>query len=425
MVVVGGGHNGLVAAAYLARAGLSTLVLERLSETGGAAARLAAYPALATPMPEPLAADLGLDLPHAQLERVGGQRLDADLAALAEVVAPTLLGPLPLEREIRDRVDPTTWCDFVTTPIGVTIERRIDDDAERGLVAAEALAGTFASPHDESLEQNRTFLYRRLCREGRRLVAGTLAGAAAAAGAEILTSAGVSSIRGGDDGAEVTWHDGMSHHTVGARFVLANVAPWVLRILLGEPEDSDTRPEGAQLLVSVQLDRAVELPETLHVGSDYTQLQAAYDEASAGRLPSVLPGVVHGGSNRITFIGHHTPARLFADDPQRTKDLAVARVLASLTEQLGEPIDDHLVGVDALTPPEIERELAMPGGHIHHGDLDWPWAPNRARLDTPAQQWGVQTDVGSVLICGSGSRRGGAVPGLGGHSAAHAVLASR
>ena len=66
----------------------------------------------------------------------------------------------------------------------------------------------------------------------------------------------------------------------------------------------------------------------------------------------------------------------------------------------------------------------MPGGHVHHGDLSWPWAPNRARLDTPAQQWGVQTDLPRVLICGAGARRGGGVSGIGGHNAAQAVLAS-
>ena len=37
VVIVGGGHNGLVAATYLARADLSVLVLERLETTGGAA----------------------------------------------------------------------------------------------------------------------------------------------------------------------------------------------------------------------------------------------------------------------------------------------------------------------------------------------------------------------------------------------------
>ena len=67
----------------------------------------------------------------------------------------------------------------------------------------------------------------------------------------------------------------------------------------------------------------------------------------------------------------------------------------------------------------------MPGGHIFHGDLAWPWAPNRARLDSPAQRWGVATEVSNVLLCGSGARRGGAVSGLGGHNAAQAVLESR
>src|SRR5436853_533446 len=67
-VIVGGGHNGLVAATYLARAGRSVLVLERRSHPGGAAvserpwpgvdARLSRYSYLVSLVPEFIARDL-------------------------------------------------------------------------------------------------------------------------------------------------------------------------------------------------------------------------------------------------------------------------------------------------------------------------------------------------------------------------------
>jgi phytoene dehydrogenase-like protein len=38
--------------------------------------------------------------------------------------------------------------------------------------------------------------------------------------------------------------------------------------------------------------------------------------------------------------------------------------------------------------------------------------------------WGVETDVPTVVLCGSGARRGGGVSGIPGHNAAQYVLTS-
>ncbi|WP_134764979.1 NAD(P)/FAD-dependent oxidoreductase [Nocardioides sp. 1609] len=516
VVVVGGGHNGLVAAAYLARAGVSVLVLERLDHTGGAAVsapafagwptRLSRYSYLVSVMPEALMADLDLDITlksrttasytptlrdghpaglHVErIERDATRRSFAaltgsdeeyeawrafytEVAGAARVIAPTLLQPLPSERDLRAQVAPSTWRDLVTEPLGVAVERRFTDDTVRGIVATDALIGTFASLHDPSLIQNRCFLYHligngsgewRVPVGGMGAVTDALLRAAVGAGATIRTGAGVSGIRtdrSAGGGAEVTWHEDGAVRTVEAGFVLANVAPWVLRILLGETEEPESKPEGAQLKINLLLDRlprlrsgvdpAVAFSGTLHLGEDYSQLEAAYADAAAGRIPTTMPGEVYchsltdptilgdvpDGTQTLTYFGLHTPASLFESDPEGAKALAVERAIASLDQHLVEPLSTCIARdaagnpcIEAKIPQDVERDLAMPGGHIFHGDLDWPWAPSRARLDTPAQQWGVQADRDAVLLCGSGARRGGAVSGIGGHNAAQAVLAS-
>jgi len=72
VVIVGGGHNGLTAACYLAKAGLKVTVLERLPAFGGAAvsertfegvdAKLSRYSYLVSLLPKKIIEDLGLDI---------------------------------------------------------------------------------------------------------------------------------------------------------------------------------------------------------------------------------------------------------------------------------------------------------------------------------------------------------------------------
>ena len=184
----------------------------------------------------------------------------------------------------------------------------------------------------------------------------------------------------------------------------------------------------------------------LHVGG-YAGLEQAHADAAAGRVPAVLPGELRSpslaepavlgegagpGQHLLTFLGLHTPAALFDHDRDARRGEAVERALATIDDHLVEPLRSCLATdadgnpcLSAAVPQDAEADLAAPGGQLFHGDLDWPWAPNRARLETPAQRWGVQTDVDSVMVCGSGARRAGVVAGVGGHNAAHAVLEAR
>ena len=501
VAIVGGGHNALVAATYLARTGLSTVLLERLPHVGGAAisakafegvdARLSRYSYLVSLFPEALIAELGLDLelvsratasytPYGDsgllAETAGGEATKASFRALtgddkefaawqvfygevstvAHAIAPTLLQPLPHIGDLRDQVEMAIWTDLVDEPLGKAIERRFADNLVRGVVATDALIGTFASMHDESLIQNRCFLYHligngtgkwRVPVGGMGAVTGELERVARAAGAELRTNTDVTGLNAHEGGVTVTG-DGF---VIEADRVLSGVAPYVLACLLGDP--LPTRPRGAQLKINMLVDRlprlksgidpAVAFAGTLHIDEFYGELETAHAEASTGAVPTKIPGEIYchtlsdtsilgeelraSGAHTLTYFGLHTPPEVF-DDPG-AKEEALRRAIAGLNSYLIDPIESVLAKdangnpcIEAKSPLDIEDALGMPGGHIFHGDLSWPWLEDDEHPHDPARCWGVATNHDQIFLCGSGARRGGAVSGIAGHNAAHAVL---
>lgn len=317
-VIVGGGHNGLVAAAYLARAGRSVLLLERLGHTGGAAvssrpfagvdARLSRYSYLVSLLPDKIVQDLGLKFrvrgrtisSYTPVERggratgllVGGgeertrrafaeltgderefaawQRFYGMTGEVARRVFPTLTEPLPSRAELRARVgDEDAWRALFEEPIGVAVEENFRDDLVRGVVLTDALIGTFADAHDPSLAQNRCFLYHVIGGGtgawdvpvgGMGALTDALADAAREAGAEIVT--GREAVRIDTDGrtAEVTYRTADGEGVAAARHVLVNASPRELAALTGDvaPEPA----EGAQLKVNMLLTRLPRLKDS-------------------------------------------------------------------------------------------------------------------------------------------------------------------
>ena len=118
---------------------------------------------------------------------------------------PTLLDPLPTESALSSQVDADLWRELVREPIGRAIQSRFADDTVRGLVAADALLGTFADLDDPSLIQNRCLLYHLMGNgtgewkvpvNGMGAVTDALLKSAVEAGAEVLAGGFVLGIGG-------------------------------------------------------------------------------------------------------------------------------------------------------------------------------------------------------------------------------------
>jgi len=254
VVILGAGHNGLVAASYLGRAGLSVLLLEKNDYIGGATtsqkvfpdydARLSRYSYLVSLFPKKIIRDLRLNLelrrratasftPYIKNGGHDGLLLsnvdedqsrksmidltgsDAEYEQMkklynlprifAEHSWDSMLEPLVAKEEFErcfdvDDLSREAWRSLAEEPLGRAIERYLQNDLVRGLVLTDGKIGLLTHPHDPSLLQNRCFLYHLIGNKtgewkvpvgGMGAVASELEQAAHKAGAELLKNVDV------------------------------------------------------------------------------------------------------------------------------------------------------------------------------------------------------------------------------------------
>jgi phytoene dehydrogenase-like protein len=331
VVILGAGHNGLVAAAYLARAGLSVLLLEKNDYIGGATtsqkvfpdydAHLSRYSYLVSLFPEKIIRELGLNLelrrratasftPYVKdgrhdgllLSNVSEEKSHQSMFELtgnhteheqfirfyglarnfAEHVWDTMLEPLVAKEEFQRRFEGDdahreAWRSLVEEPLGSALERYLQNDLVRGLVFTDAKVGVFTHPHDPSLLQNRCFLYHLIGNKtgewkvpvgGMGKVARELEQAARKSGAEMRTNVRLLSLDVTGKTRKVEVDLDGKRQAVDARFLLVNFGRNVLAKFVVKPYQPDATDEGSVFKINMLLRRLPKLKATRHAEAE-------------------------------------------------------------------------------------------------------------------------------------------------------------
>ena len=516
-VIVGGGHNGLVAASYLARAGLDVTVLERRDMVGGACVTEEFAPGFrASPgayvlsMLRPaVVRDLGmrerglaivpggpslnvfpdgssftLHADHAAAVEAIRELDPADAAAfpgyeqglqdLADALAP-LTDRVAFDPRVRRAADLREllrlgvigWrhrgdLDHATLLFATSARRYLDEHFRNEMVKSalgwESISNTLAGPssggtaagllHEAISGASGGGVGWGFVAGGMGTVTALMADAAREAGATISTGVEVERIAvAGGRARGVVLPGG---EELRADIVVSNADPVrTYRSLVG-PEHLPPevlaaidayRIEGASVKLNLAVAELPRLPgstttaiEPYHRGllqltKPLGDLDADQASARAGHpaphphlevcVPTVHdPSLAPEGRHVVTVGARSQPYRLEGTTWDAEREAVADRIVAQLGEVFPN-LPGSILHREVLTPLDLERRLALTGGHHLHGDM----SPDQLYFLRPIRGYADhRSPVRGLYLCGAGTHPGGGVTGANGRNAAAVII---
>jgi len=532
VAIVGGGHNGLVSAAYLAKHGLTVGVFEKRHILGGAAVTEEIVPgykfsrasyvlSLLRPC---IIKDLelhkyGLELlerttssftpllennldgkkPKSLLMSCDRQKTcdeirkfsTADAKAYAEyedtiekyasAVQPLLdtqisnrydgvvdlaRGTLPIAKALRHiGSDAPQFYEFMMSPISKVLNRWFNSDPLKATLATDGVIGAMLSPesmgsayvllHHMIGQANGTMGSWAFVRGGMGKVSDAIAKCGANFGVEAFVSQDVKKICVNSDCVEgILLEDGRH---IKADFVLSNATPYVTfqnlvdKNIVDESEfyknicsvdytspvtkinvAVDTLPNFTAFPNSSRGEVGEQHKGTIHLNCENMDiLHNAYVDALNG-LPSSTPmiemcipssvdnSLAPSGHHVISLFTQYTPIQLKGNKEWTQEDKEkYAETVFNSVEQYAPGFKDSIVGVDILTPHDLETIFSLTGGNIFHGAMSLDQlAFARPSSVLPSHE----TPINGLYLCGSGTHPGGGVMGSSGRLAALLVM---
>lgn len=519
VAIVGGGHNGLTCAAYLAKAGYSVKVFERRGIVGGAAVTEEFHPGFRNSvcsytvslLNPKVIEDLdlhrhGLEIVHrkvpnflplsatdmyavhkdparnkaeiARFSEKDAAAMDdynALIERLAEVLRKLVLETPPnvggglsdLGRAVKavkyfnklDLPELRDLSDIMVMSAADFLDRWFESDTVKALLAYDGIVGTMASPYHPGTayvllhhcfgEVNGVKGAWGHAIGGMGSISNAIAAAAREAGATIETDAAIKEVLIENDRASgLVLEDG---RTVRARVVAANVNPKLLfGQLLGEDTvDVDFRQRmknykcaSGSFRMNIALTEIPKfscVPDGEHeqymsggvfIAPTMDYMDRSYAEARSRGwakrscvelvVPTTLDATLAPEGQHVAslFCQHFNPDLPGGQNWDDVKDEVVNDIIDTVTE-LAPNFRPSILGLQALSPLDLEREFGLIGGDIFHGTLDlnqlYAMRPTMGHAD-------YRMPVKGLYLCGSGAHPGGGVTGVPGHNAAREII---